>query len=93
MVASIYRPLSVKTFVGLQVISDTFVVKIFDRKSCNSFIFSIVVHSLIHLFCFNTIKRSNICVGNHRNTTDFHWQAKNLYERKDKEVAIMPALS
>ena len=72
MVASIYRPLSVKTFVGLQVISDTFVVKIFDRKSCNSFIFSIVVHSLIHLFCFNTIKRSNICVGDHRNTTDFY---------------------
>ena len=47
----------------------------------------------IHVFRPYTIENSNVCVGNHRNTTDFYRQDKNLYERKDKEVAIMPALS
>lgn len=36
MVASIYRPRSVKTLVVLRLFEDTFVVKIFDRKSFNS---------------------------------------------------------
>ena len=35
MVASIYRPRSVKTLVVLRLFEDTFVVKIFDRKSFN----------------------------------------------------------
>lgn len=36
MVASIYRPRSVKTLVVLRLFEDTFVVKIFDSKSFNS---------------------------------------------------------